>query len=348
MKYFNLNTFFVHHRSKHHAQNSGYARLMDYYNQAYCIDGKPAISYKIAKILANMSNEKYGIYNSDSVLKEYELYKNLRAYSQSKNVVHYLNAERDIRYIMTINKQFKQTVFCGTFHKPPAILNKQIKDIKFIKQLQGAVTVGFNQVDYIKERFNIDQVAYIPHGVDTQFFRPNKSLWKPNRLLFVGQHLRDFDAFNYCITRLAELIKDLSVHVVVHPAYVKKISFHDSITILKNLSDTELRREYQEASLLFLPMLDSTACNSILESLACGLPIVTTNVGGNAKYLENTQSLLVPPKKYDALIDGAFNLLNNESIIKELSELSRTKSMTYDWGKIYKQIRGFHNSLFIK
>jgi len=343
-----LKAFFVQHRSPHHAENSGYNRILNYYPNTETIDGKSKIPYKITKLIASFNSQKSGLYNTASVHKEFTLFKKLKASKEEQNLVHYLNGERDIRHVISKNNWFKNTRFSATFHKPPKVLDWRVSDIKYVKHLDGAVAVGENQVDYLKEKFKIKNVAYIPHGINTQFFTPEITLRKPNRLLFVGQHLRDFEALNYCLPRIAEKIKNLSVHVVVHPAYQKKVIAHNCISVFSDLADDALKKQYQEASLLFLPMLDSTACNSILESLACGLPIVTTDVGGNSKYLENTKSLLLPESDFDALIDETILLLNNESKIKELSLLARTKAMSYDWQLITKQMQEFHVSLFEK
>lgn len=339
-----MKTLFVQHRSPHHAENSGYDRILNYYPNAETIDDNAQFPYKLAKLLAYFNNQKFGLYNTDSVFKEIALFKKLKAQSET-NLVHYLNGERDIRHVVQNRNWFKNTRFAATFHKPPSVLDWRISKPKYVQLLDGAVAVGINQVDYLKERFKIPNVAYIPHGIDTRFFTSETTLRKTNRLLFVGQHLRDFEALNFCIPRIAEKIKDLSVHVVVHTAYQKKVDSHSCLTVYSNLNDYELKKEYQEASLLFLPMLDSTACNSLLESLACGLPIVTTNVGGNNTYLQGTDSLLLPKNNFDALIDETILLLNNESKIYELSLLARKKAMEYDWSVIAKQMKDFHTTL---
>src|SRR5690606_2146753 len=134
---------------------------------------------------------------------------------------------------------------------------------------------------------------YIPHGVDTAFFVPDNSVKQKNTLLFVGQHLRDFDTFNKTIPKLAETIPRLKVNVVIHRAYISKIKSRDSINILTAVKDKELKELYQQASLLYLPMTDSTACNSLLEAMASGLPIITSKVGGNLTYLQGTLNILI-------------------------------------------------------
>lgn len=343
---FDLKTLFVQHRSPHHAKKSGYDSILNYYLNAETIGDNAQFPYKIAKLLAYFNSQKFGLYNTDSVYKEIALFKKLKALKSESNLVHYLNGERDIRHVIHNKNWFKNTRFTATFHKPPNVLDWRISKTKYVQLLDGAVAVGVNQIDYLKETFKIPNVAYIPHGINTQFFTPEIAHRRTNRLLFVGQHLRDFEALNFCVPRIAEKIKDLSVHVVVHSAYQKKIFAHDCVTIYSNINDDDLKREYQEASLLFLPMQDSTACNSLLESLACGLPIVTTNVGGNAKYLENTNSLLLPENNYEALIEETILLLNNEFKINELSLLARKKAMDYDWSVIAKQMQSFHESLF--
>ena len=340
-----MHTFFVQHRSPHHAGYSGYDRLLDHYPMAENITGQSSLPYIIAKWLSRLTNQKAGLYNSSSVLKDFELYKALKRLKGAPACVHYLNAERDIRFVVKYKKYFKNVVFCGTFHKPPHILDWRVNDPKFVKHLDGAIVVGRNQLEYVKQCFGIPKVSYIPHGVDTTFFYPDFEKRLPQRLLFVGQHLRDFETLNYCVPRLAEQIKDLQVHVIIHPAYKQRIQQHNCITILDGLTDEALRLEYQQASMLFLPMLESTACNSILEALACGLPILTTNVGGNQAYLEKTQNILIPIDKPSMFVDEAITLLKDLPRINELSILSRKIALEYDWKIISDEVLDFHNML---
>lgn len=342
-----MNTYFIHHRSTHHAKKSGYARLLDYYPDAKRIIGSPKIPYRLSKFLASWHDQEAGLYNSDSVYKELELRKNLNRDTNAQKLVHYLNSERDIRHVVQRKSGRNDIRFCGTFHKPPEVLSTRISNVKYVSRLDGAVAVGANQVDYLKDCFKINNVKYIPHGIDTQFFYPNRSKRVPNRILFVGQHLRDFDALNYCIPILAERIKDLTVNIVLHQAYKKKVKQHSCISIFTALNDDILLSQYQEASLLFLPMLDSTACNSILEALACGVPIVTNTVGGNEKYLESTDSALLQRGDYDGLIESTHQLLQDHSELDRRSHLAIQKANAYDWKVIAQEIKNFHDSLWL-
>lgn len=340
-----MKQLFIRHRSPHHAKNSGYSRLLDYINEAKIIDGTPSIPYRLAKVIALLTNRNAGLYDAGSVFKELELYKELNKIKDESSVVHYLNAERDIRRVVQYASQFKNTAFSATFHKPPQVLESRITKTNYLQKLDGAIAVGENQVDYLKEKYNINQVEYIPHGVDTEFFHPKPEVKEHNTLLFVGQHLRDFEALNYCVPRIAEKVKNLKVNIVMHKAFVKQVTPHSSIQCNSNLNDIELRLMYQKASALFLPMHNSTACNSILEGLACGLPIITNNVGGNTAYLSNTKNILAPPKDYDYLIDTTIKILNDANALKAIGITSREKAMTYNWNIIANRVSEFHMKL---
>lgn len=335
-------SIFIHHRSSHHANNSGYSRLLDFSPQSKVIYGKPQLPYKIAKFISRNSNQDLGIYDSDSVLKDFELFKFLIKNRNQNRVVHYLNGERNLRYCLKYSRIFKNTKFYATFHKPPEILKLQFSNTTYLKKLNGVIAVGENQVEFLKNWLEIENVKYIPHGVDTDFFEPDYSKVKNNTLLFVGQHLRDFEAFNYCIPRIAEKVEGLKVNVIIRKDFNKFINPHASITIFNNINDFKLKAFYQKASILFLPLLNSTACNSILEAMACGLPIITTNVGGNLSYLENTKNVLVPRGDNDYLIEVTIDFLTNKDKLIEARSFSRDKSMSYKWDIIASQVNSFY------
>ncbi|MFD2550396.1 glycosyltransferase family 4 protein [Bizionia sediminis] len=341
-----MKPIFIHHRSSHHAVNSGYSRLIDFYQPATVVLGQAKLPYKVAKVLGRFVNQEAGLYNSSSVFKELELLQVLKKSKNEQQVVHYLNAERDVRFTVQQGTRFNKTAFCGSFHKPPKVLENHFKSSKYIKHLDGAVAVGINQVDYIQDRLKIKEVTYIPHGVDTQFFKPKT--WKNPvpTLLFVGQHLRNFDLFNSCIPVIAQQVPDLKVEVVMHKPYIKQIKPQPYIQFFSGLDDQALSLKYQQAHVLFLPMIDGTACNSILEAMASGLPIVTTDVGGNSAYLEGSGAILAPPKDANYLIDATVYWLRYEQLLQDIAIKTRAHALQYDWKRVADLVKAFHGTLF--
>lgn len=341
-----MRRFFIHHRSSHHAKNSGYSRLLDYFPDAHIIYGKENMPYKLAKIISKASSSQAGLYDSSSVMKDYELLKNLRTDKTEAKIVHYLNGERDIRYNLKYNTS-KQTKFCASFHKPPSFLKEKIKNTSYLRQLSGAVCVGQNQVDFIKNWLDIDHVKYIPHGVDTEFFKPsgnsNNLDRKQKKLLFVGQHMRDFEVFNEVAEVLLKEVAHLKIDVIFRKDFARFIKPHHDIRLHHHINDHQLKIFYQEADALFLPLKDATACNSILEALACGLPIITSNVGGVRKYLEETNNILANTK--EAFVEKTMDLLKNKDQLEVLSQQSRATALNLDWKVVAKQVKEFHSQL---
>jgi glycosyltransferase involved in cell wall biosynthesis len=59
---------------------------------------------------------------------------------------------------------------------------------------------------------------------------------------------------------------------------------HPRARWLRRVGDGEYLRLLQQSDLLVLPLRQSTTCTAVLESLACGLPVVTDK-GGIEDYL---------------------------------------------------------------
>lgn len=340
-----MNPILIHHRSSHHASYSGYDQLVKYID-GYSISGSQKfLPYTIAKRIGSNINQNKGIYNSSSVYKDIRLFGKLFLSQNKTKVVHYFNAERDIRGINLVKPLFKNLKVCASFHKPPEVLLQEVSNNKVLKTLDGAIAVGLNQVDFLKDWLGINNVVYIPHGVDTSFFIPNVAKKKNYRLLFVGQHLRDFETLNVCIPILVDKIKNLKVDVVLRKDFYKYVKAHKAITMHSNISDLELKLLYQQANLLFLPLLNATACNSILEAMACGLPILTSKVGGNMEYLSETKNLLAPIGDNDYFIEQTLNLLKDESLLSEMGTLSREKALKYSWKIVANKLEDYYKTL---
>jgi glycosyltransferase involved in cell wall biosynthesis len=66
--------------------------------------------------------------------------------------------------------------------------------------------------------------------------------------------------------------------------------------------------------------------NSLLESMAAGLPVVATRVGGSPEIIEDGVSgLLVPPRDPEALAGAISRLLHDKSLAKNLGQAARRR-----------------------
>jgi len=77
---------------------------------------------------------------------------------------------------------------------------------------------------------------------------------------------------------------------------------------------------------------------SVLEAMACGLCVVTTNVGGLPYLLEDgVDALLVPPDDPQAMANAIRRLLTEPGFSEKLSANARRKAEGFDWSMILPQ-----------
>jgi glycosyltransferase involved in cell wall biosynthesis len=334
----------VHHRSSHHAVNSGYGKLVEYLDGEVLPYSNSNFPYILAKFFSSLFKKGSGTYDSTSFIKDYELCKRILL-KNDRGLVHYLNGERDIKLGIKLNQLQRKYKFVATFHKPPELFDTYFTNKSYFKKLDGAIAVGINQVDFLKERLNLAHVEYIPHGIDTTFFHPNYKIKKENMILFVGQHLRDFDMLNFVIPRLKDKISDIKVHIVLRQDFAINIISNSSVVIHSGIDDFRLRRLYQQAKLLFLPLKSSTACNSILEAMACGLPIVSTDVGGNSGYVNANSGVLLPSNDGYAMIETIVSLLSDSDKLIQMSDNCRMSAEKLNWNRVADEVEDFYQKV---
>ncbi len=77
---------------------------------------------------------------------------------------------------------------------------------------------------------------------------------------------------------------------------------------------------------------------SIIEAMALGLPVISTNVGGIPYLIENgINGLLVPPAETAAMLDAVEQLLTTPGLAGKLSENARKKAEGFDAGAILEK-----------
>jgi L-malate glycosyltransferase len=89
---------------------------------------------------------------------------------------------------------------------------------------------------------------------------------------------------------------------------------------------TDVPEVLGELTLSVLPSLSEGLSNVLLESMAAGVPVVATMVGGNSEIVDDgVTGILVPPRDSDALARAMSLLLENPALAKRFGEAGRRR-----------------------
>jgi len=214
-----------------------------------------------------------------------------------------------------------------------------VVDRKHLARTDAAIVVSTAQMDFLCEIVGHDRVFFVPHGIDVNYFSPaEKRLEQSDKFqcLFVGRHLRDLGTLANTAKLLAS-DKQFSFTVVTRQDKFDRFANLKNVTALANINDRQLLELYQQSDLLVLPLLDCTANNTLLEAMACGLPIVSTDLQGVRDYVSNESAILVPKGDARAFADVLVSLERDRHQLAAMAEASRPQAIIFRWESVAKR-----------
>ena len=120
--------------------------------------------------------------------------------------------------------------------------------------------------------------------------------------------------------------------------YAEKIGVKDNIIFTGYYPDKKLPKLYQAADVFAFSTFYEHHPFAVLEALATGLPVVTTNVGGIPETIESGKNgFLVDPFNPKPFGEKILYLLEHPAFAKEMGAQARkTIVENYDWRIVVK------------
>ena len=242
--------------------------------------------------------------------------------------------------LLKVSAQLRKRIIVVA-HQPPAWYRLNWRDFTAFNGLGGIVCVSESQKDFFS-KVTVAPLLGIKHGVKSDFFSPQPlpEFDGGKRLLFVGQWLRDLDLLEQAMHFVWRQQPDTKLDCVIpraarsHPA-LYRLACDERVAWHADLDADTLRNLYRRATLLFLPLIDSTANNAIIEALASGLAIVSTRVGGVEEYVHSEFGELCTIGDVFAHAEAVLRWLDDAGRRAKAGALGRDFAVqNLDWGRI--------------
>lgn len=178
-----------------------------------------------------------------------------------------------------------------------------------------------------------EKIKIIPNGVDTTVFKPIKKEKKYFQILWVGRYkpgkdietlieaakiiLNKHDNVKFLLVGNGPLQNNIKM-------YASKLDKSEKIRFIDHISNDKMPDIYNESDVFVLPSIDEGVPRTMLEAMACGLPVVGTKLP-QLTYLITGCGLLVPKRDPQALAEGILKIISDESLALKLGENGRKK-----------------------
>ena len=192
----------------------------------------------------------------------------------------------------------------------------------------------------LKMGVTADRVRTIYNGIDTERFRPPETEPPRSRPTVVTAArvfpLKDIETLVRACAVTRRRVPD--VHFVVYGSHtvdepytdtclalIGELGVKDHFTFAGFHSDPAAL--YHEGDVFALSSISEGFPFSVIEAMACGRPVVATDVGGVKEAIEGGVGIVVPPRGHEALGDGLADLLLDPDRRRRLAHVGRERAV---------------------
>jgi len=213
------------------------------------------------------------------------------------------------------------------------------------RQLDGAVADGKGVADRLS-RVMQKEVPTIHGLVDMEIFKPisdkrnklelRRQLNIPEQspaILFVGNLKREKGLYELleAMVRIRGRIVGATLTICGRgseqeglKAKIAELGLGDSVRLAGAVDPADMHRWMQAADIFVLPSYTEGMPNVVMEAMACGLPTISTTVGGLPDGVGDSEgAILVPPQQVEPLTEAILRVCGDKLLQDKMSAAAR-------------------------
>lgn len=187
-----------------------------------------------------------------------------------------------------------------------------------VKKAKKVVVLNNMSQKYI-DNIEMGKSVVVPNAIEENFVNPDFNVKiQLKQVIYVG-HLFKEKGISELI-EAAKMLKEIKFLLVgpINEKY-QNIKWPQNMYAIGSVPNEEVKRLLCESDAFIFPSYSEGFSVSLLEAMACGLPIVASSVGANADMIEDKGGVVVPPGDSNAIV-YAIRSIGNVEIRKQMSK----------------------------
>ncbi len=127
-------------------------------------------------------------------------------------------------------------------------------------------------------------------------------------------------------------------------ALAEKLKVSEYIEFLGYVPHNEISNYYSTSDVFVLPSRNEGMSNTVLEAMASGLPVITTDTGGTRELIDGN-GIIVPIEDSDVISEAVLRLINDHKLRVSRGMKSRKIAENMSWKKVADAYYNFYKGL---
>ncbi|MFC2044513.1 glycosyltransferase family 4 protein [Chloroflexota bacterium] len=194
------------------------------------------------------------------------------------------------------------------------------------RMADAAITSSWNDYNYVEQRYHPHNHIHGHNYVDTELFKPINGIEKKkDAICFIGR-LNQQKNLNALFDALKGLSSTLDI-IGSGPqlAQLKELARHNNVKVnfLGNIPNSELPAILNKYELFVLTSLWEGMPKTLLEAMACGLPVVGTNVDGIKEVIRDGDNGILCDTTAGSIRQAIIKAMNDRDLREKLGAGAR-------------------------
>ena len=222
-----------------------------------------------------------------------------------------------------------------------------------------ATSRSYAETSPVLKRF-LSKIEVIPNGVDLNLFNPGVDVQKTKEkygqsqdgIIFFAGRFVEYKGLEYLIRAMNYVPHGTLLVAGAGPQerYLKRLVQSLNLANVKFLgliAHKELPELYKLSDIYVLPSITrgENFGNSALEAMACGTPVIASNLPGVRELVTDECGIKLKPKDIGGLADAINTILTDSSLREKMGQAARKNAEQYSWQLIAQRMLNIYEEL---